>query len=152
LGCQSGGLRDAIEQCGVTGALRSGVMPVTADGVDRAHRRWCRRILAFWRRRGVRGTYGRAAKLLSIYLKGMVVVGPRANSAFARLAHPPIDRILLMALARDRTKFNADLRSIWRGTEWTSLDEKEYFELIGSFRAVGLDKPAFWQIERYWRP
>ena len=95
--------------------------------------------------------YGRAAKLIAIYLKVLVVAGGHAGSPFAERLHPPVDNELLKALSRDRG-FPREWRTNWRAIAWTRLDEDGYFALIESFRAAGLDRPAFWRIERYWSP
>ncbi|MCZ7679827.1 MAG: hypothetical protein M5U28_14110 [Sandaracinaceae bacterium] len=86
-----------------------------------------------------------------MYVKAMVVIGPAHDSALARVAHPPIDSILLASLGAD-ARFDVHHRRAWRATRWTTLDEASYFALIETLRAAGLDEPAFWMIERYWRP
>ena len=48
-------------------------------------------------------TFGKAAKLLAIYLKSMIIVGGHHESPFARVAAPPIDEILLRRLAADHS-------------------------------------------------
>lgn len=59
--------------------------------------------------------------------------------------------LLLKTLARNPV-WNAAHRRLCRETRWTKLTESEYLRLIESFRAEGLDKPAFWMMERYWEP
>jgi hypothetical protein len=93
-------------------------------------------------------TYGRAVKLVAVYLKTMIVI-PDPESVFASIAHPPVDRILLQNLARD-SEYPNEIRKAWRSTNWTDLNEGTYYHLIESFRECELDKPQFWRIERYW--
>jgi hypothetical protein len=93
-------------------------------------------------------TYGRAAKLVAVYLKTMIVI-PNPDSVFATIAHPPVDRILLQNLARDN-EYPNELRKVWSTTNWTDLNENTYYHLIESFRECGLDEPQFWRVERYW--
>lgn len=141
-------LYEAIEHSGVKDTLESGDWPKSAAAVDAKHRLWCGRMIQFWRTKGVaKGTYGRAAKLLNVYLKCMLVVGPHLRTPFARLAHPPIDRILLKALARSATT-----RRDFGRIDWTKLDQNRYFALIRALRAEKLDRPAFWRIEEHWKP
>lgn len=144
-------LREAIDQCGVREVLSAPNWPATVEVVDDLHRTWCRSMLVFWHRRRLTATYGRAAKLLGVYLKSMVVIGPDHETPFARLAHPPIDRILLRSLSRSAA-YSAEHRRLWRLTDWTHLDEVKYFALVASFRTEGLDRPAFWHLERFWKP
>lgn len=94
-------------------------------------------------------TYGRAAKCLAVYLKVTVILAGHHDSPFGKHLHPPVDRMLLKALAEAQC-FPADRRKLWGGTNWTQLTEDSYFELINSFRDAGLADPAFWMIERYW--
>lgn len=127
-----------------------GRLPDTAAEVDARHRQWCGRILETLAARGIaNSTYGRAAKLLAVYLKASVVLAGAHETPFGRLLHPPIDAILLRRLSSDSAHRSA-LRAPWRKTRWTKLDEDGYFQLVEEFRQVGLDQPAFWAIERYW--
>ena len=96
-------------------------------------------------------TFGRAAKLIAIYLKSMVVLAGRHETPLGRTLHPPIDSILLTALADDEDAgFRDASRQLWRRTRWTKLDETDYAEIIQSMRTERLDDP-FWGIERYWK-
>lgn len=102
-------------------------------------------------------TFGHAAKAVAIYLKTIVVCGGHDQTPLARIAHPPIDRILLRTLARDR-KFPFPLkaqalekaRKLWRHTNWTEMDRVIYDEVIESLREAGLDEGGFWRVERWW--
>jgi hypothetical protein len=96
-------------------------------------------------------TYGRAAKLVAIYLKTMVVLGGHEQTSLGMMLHPPIDAILLAALSRD-PNFSRAHRSLWRRTRWTQLGEEQYDEVIASLRDAGLAENGFWRIERYWHP
>lgn len=126
--------------------------PVSADQFDFFHRLYCNRITDHLRSANVANVfYGRAAKLVAVYLKSMVVVSDHVGLAFAAIIHPPVDRTLLQNLARDR-RFTQQFRRHWRTVNWTSLSETEYFVLIEEFRRNELHKPAFWMIERYWDP
>ena len=96
-------------------------------------------------------TFGRAAKLLAIYLKSMIIVGGHHESPFARVAAPPNDEILLKSLAADHS-FDRKHWRLWRTTKWTKMTTEEHAAIISSFRSEGLDRPVFWMIERYWKP
>jgi len=144
-------LGDALGRCGIRDVLRvQSRWPDSAAAFDKAHGQWCRAIVSDLGKDGVRTTYGRAAKVVAIYLKVMVVAGPAPDSRLACVAHPPIDEILLKALSRDEA-FGREHRRLWRECRWTQLDETDYFEVVDSLRAEGLDLPAFWMVERYWR-
>lgn len=142
----------ALEVSGAPNAVRQepSQWPATPVEVDAAHRRWAAALLDQLGGSSDANTYGRAAKLLAIYLKITVVLAGHEQTAFGRALHPPIDALLLRSLAGD-DRFAPKVRALWRGTRWTQLDESRYFQLIESLRAAGLAQPAFWAIESYWQ-
>jgi hypothetical protein len=144
---------DAIERSGLkTAVAATESYPSTSADFDQFHRKYARKIVDQLKAGGVASaTYGRAAKIIAIYLKSMVVIGPLWDTPFVHLVHPPIDRILLRNLAR-RHGLPSSLRQQCESINWTELSEDEYFDLINGFRQAGLDKPAFWTLERYWKP
>ena len=147
-------LVNGIEASGVVEVVRSDHLewPSSAHDFDRAHRRWCETLMANLEEQNVEDvTFGRAAKLLAIYLKSMTIVGGHHESPFARVAAPPIDEILLKSLAADHS-FDRKHRRLWRTTKWTKMTTKEHEAIISSFRIEGLDRPAFWMIKQYWTP
>lgn len=112
------------------------------------HRQWCRSICGHLSSVGVENpTYGRAAKLVAVYLKSMVVL-PDLESEEASYVHPPIDRILLQNIAKD-TEVDAERSRTLRSVSWTTLSEAAYFELISILSDINGDRP-FWKIEEYW--
>ena len=124
--------------------------PQSAAEFDRAHSRWCGDVVSSLHGQGVEtATYGRAAKLVAVYVKAMIVCGDDAESALGEVAHPPIDRLLLQTLAK-QPRFPSQLRRDWRRTSWTTLDIDGYDEVILSLRQAGLDYQGFWRVERWW--
>ena len=124
--------------------------PASAEEFDRAHGEWCVAVLQGLRDQGVHGpTFGRAAKIVAIYLKTLVICGGHQASRLAAVAHPPVDRVLLQALAGD-PRFPKAARSRWRRTSWTSLTSDGYAALVADLREAGLDERGFWQAENWW--
>jgi hypothetical protein len=146
-------LKDALEASELPLVVQDPAQwPICGDQFDRFHHLYCSRIVNRLTTAGVAmATYGRAAKLVAIYLKSMIVVSEHTQSVFAAIIHPPIDRTVLQNLARD-PRFNQGFRHQWRNLSWTTLSEGDYFALITQLRQNGLDKPAFWMLERYWDP
>jgi hypothetical protein len=104
--------------------------------------------MEFWEKNKVRGaSYGRAAKLLAVYLKSMIIVQDN-SSGLSDVAHPPIDRIILQNISKDKN-INHPHKQDWKYTNWTQLDEPSYKQLIADFRQVLEGKP-FWYIDKYW--
>jgi hypothetical protein len=124
--------------------------PSSPEAFDETHRHWCEQILAALHQAGIAtASFGRAAKIVAIYLKTRVVCGGMADGGLGQLAHPPIDRLLLQALAREPS-FSKSHRSLWRHTKWTELDADSYAEIIRSLRTEGLDTGGFWRVETWW--
>ena len=135
---------DIVRFVRLRASLRTGAL-----AFDRHHRRWCSSILRYLHRHGLENAaYGHAAKLVAIYLKSMVVVGPEAGSRLASVIHPPIDRILLARVTSP--DFGALRMARWRHTAWTSLDKRAYYSLVADLRALLPDHEPFWKLEEYW--
>jgi hypothetical protein len=143
-------LRSALESSAIVAYLRhSAAAEVDEVTFDRLHNGWCTDVLVFLRDRGLHNaTFGRAAKLIAVYLKSMVVAGPYGQSELSRVAHPPIDRLLLQNLARAN---RSDPRSRrWRTTNWTELDQAGYYRLITELRNLLPCSEPFWKLEEHW--
>jgi hypothetical protein len=144
-------LKDALESSGIQHFLLD---PASLDTqptrFEELHRAWCRAICQALTARNVKKkvAYGRAAKLVAIYLKSMVICGGAAYSALGRAIHPPIDRRLLQALAAEPAF--AQTRAEWRQINWTQLEEDRYYRLIQQLRSALPQEIPFWMLEEYW--
>jgi hypothetical protein len=106
-------------------------------------------------------TYGRAAKLVNIYLKSKLICGNTQHDDI-RLAklHPPLDRELLNALDRlAREKQDKSVpelfRKLWavartKGDAWTEFDKPTYEAYIAAIKALQGGLPL-WAVEKYWK-
>jgi hypothetical protein len=144
-----GVLRDALECSGVVEFLDR----ADAYGTDECrfrtlHEGWCRSIVRSLEIRYPKATFGRAAKLIAVYLKSMVVLA-RPDTILAGAAHPPIDSILLGNLAR-APNVHSPHKPTWARVRWTQLDETSYYTLVGQLRAVIADGEPFWKVEQFW--
>jgi len=150
-GIKTADIVDAVEHAGLLEFLQKPESwPQDAGSFDSLHRHWCCRLAECLRPLNAEATtFGRLAKVVAVYLKSMVVVGPDWASRLARIIHPPIDRLVLGGIASD-SNLNARIRSACRNCNWTELNENGYYELINELRASGMDQPAFWMLERYW--
>lgn len=144
-------LRDALEQSGVVEFLRDpNSLNVSQASFDALHAEWCRSVMRRLRRKQVRNvTFGRAAKLIAVYLKTMVVIGADPQSSLATVGHPPIDRILLRSLAR-AGEIKSPAKREWARINWTELDETGYRRLIKQLRACWADDEPMWHLEKHW--
>jgi len=145
-------LKDALESCGIQRFLPDQAFTdITCTRFEQLHRSWCTAIVKSLNARKIKKvTYGRAAKLIAIYLKSMVIVGGSAYSTIGRCIHPPIDRKLLKALAED-ARLDEKNRTTWQNTNWTQLGKKEYYKLIRQLRQTMPPEIPFWMLEEYWK-
>jgi hypothetical protein len=108
---------------------------------DSYHQKWAARIIENIRQAtGINCTYGRASKIIAIYIKTAVVLTNRGEGALAAFAHPPIDRILLKNL-----KMKHWVKAV---PNWTDLEQNEYFLLIEHLRSFEIT--PFWKLEEFW--
>ena len=146
-------LRGALEATSIQSDLRlPATLALRAASFDEMHRAWCRSTCATLSRCDVKNVaFGRAAKLVAVYLKTMVLMGGDWDTPLARCMHPPLDRILLQALASSDS-ISSPHKGEWRRISWTQLDEVAYYRLIGQLRDVMPSDVPFWKIEEYWEP
>ena len=142
-------LKEALEKCGVMEFIRDNKeSAISQQEFDERHDQWCSSILATWERNRIEGaSYGRAAKLLAVYLKSMIVVQVSPNR-LSEVAHPPIDQIILQNISKDKDIRHPN-KGQWKEINWTQLDKTAYKRLVHDFRQVFYGKP-FWIIEKYW--
>jgi hypothetical protein len=110
---------------------------------DIFHRICCNQLIdSFKNKCEIVASYGRAAKIVAIYLKTAVIVRYSGEGKLAEVAHPPIDRILLINLRKNFKVIVPDK------INWTELDENQYFDLIARLRTLPFKK--LWQLEEFW--
>jgi hypothetical protein len=152
-GGKTGKLRRALETTDIKNAIaKSEFSRLHPAKFDRLHRDWCNSIISDWNQRKEDNpeiTYGRAAKLIAIYLKATVILGGGADTPVARTIHPPIDNILLKNLATTPV-VRSPHKTDWGKTSWTKLGESEYYALIEQLRAALPCDWPFWMFEKYW--
>jgi hypothetical protein len=110
------------------------------------HKRICDKILEKLKKRKKNASFGRVAKLVAIYIKVVVVIGMRPDCTLAKLAHPPIDRILLKQIASKYSTLGHMAK-----LKWTQLSSEKYDEVIFQLLDLVRDEP-FWKLERFWSP
>jgi hypothetical protein len=118
---------------------------LTADDFEIFHRKCCRQIIErLDKELPGKTTYGRAAKIIAIYLKTSVIIANKAVCSRSNIIHPPIDNILLSNLTA-----KVKLPAI-RNKRWTLLSEEGYWQLVSTIRSAL--KSFNWTLEEYWNP
>ncbi len=92
-------------------------------------------------------TFGRAAKIIAIYIKTAHILG-NPESTISRFAFPPIDRILLFNIIIKYGKNIFDVKPL----NWTNFNEGNYDSIITSLKDICKNENLefFWMIEKYW--
>jgi hypothetical protein len=122
----------------------------SVEDFDIFHKKCANQLITQFNTNGITDvSYGRAAKIISIYLKTTVILFNQGNCNRSQVIHPPIDSILLNNIAE---KFEA-LKEL-KATRWTTLEKPAYWELVSKLRSKPrLDFPNFnWELEEFWRP
>jgi len=138
---------DALKQCGIVSYLDSyeGIM-VDSDTYKKNHDKWCEEVIRHLKdvyKKEI--TYGIAAKLLGIFIKGYFILAGNEDQPLSKVAHPPIDSYLLKGIDKAKgTKLNEDYK-------WQKLDKEKYYELLSALRDMLEDDEEFWRIEKYWK-
>jgi hypothetical protein len=148
-----GNLRLALQSTGIRNTLS---LPTTLRcstvEFDAMHNEWCSAVQSFLIDLGIPGSsYGRAAKLINVYVKATIILGEDRETPLGHHAHPPIDSNLLRALAMSN-EIKSPYRRAWARVRWTKLERSTYRELIEQLRDVVSEGAPFWTIESYWQP
>lgn len=144
-------LRQALENCGIVEFLRDPeCLNVDQQLFSALHMQWCRSIVSFLNSKRIPGaSFGRAAKLVGVYLKSMVVVGGDPYSKLARIAHPPIDAIMLHNLSMS-VEVHSPHKKRWGSIKWTQMNEEEYYQLVSELAVCVESGLPLWHLEQYW--
>lgn len=89
-------------------------------------------------------SYGRASKIIAIYLKTSYIIPNKGETHNSSVIHPPIDSILLKNLA--------DKKSIKELSklQWTNFDKEAYWKIV---KIITDNNLLFnWKLEEYWNP
>lgn len=136
-------IKSAIDQTNLKTFIET-KKELTKDQFDSFHQETARTIIYFLNSLGIQTSFGRAAKIIAIYLKTSVIIRDSGSSCISKIAHPPIDNILLTSLNKEYPSLGL------KGIKWTQLKEEDYYELINKLRTLNL--AYFWEIEKHWIP
>ncbi|CEL29254.1 hypothetical protein [Pseudomonas fluorescens] len=105
-------------------------------------------------------SYGRAQKLVNMYLKLKIVCAGHHDHPHTKGVHPPLDAVLLKALDSaesidqecDLEEYRRKLKTAKKlGTTWTTFDRATYDAYIEAIRLFQGSQPL-WAVERLWNP
>lgn len=136
----------ALKSCGVIEFFQgySGSC-VTEAKLNARHREWCWAVMDHLEENYQKEvSYGIAAKLIAVFLKGDFILSGHGYTPLGRIVHPPIDSFLLKGVD---SAMGTKLCSTYK---WQKLDEDTYFELLSKLRQCIESDVPFWHIEQYW--
>lgn len=106
-------------------------------------------------------TYGRAQKLVNVYLKSKLVCAGYHDDVRVERLHPPIDRKLLGGLNAlcgevsgqdEYAEFRKNLLDAQAlGESWVIFSQSTYEAYIKAVKSLQKDKPL-WAVEEHWLP
>lgn len=137
-------IKKAVESSGLRSFVNN-PQSISSLELDIHHKIWANQLIEFLHFVvGEKATYGRAAKIISIYLKTSVILCNRGVCDRSEVIHPPIDAILLNSIAKKRNMPELTKE------RWTQLDEESYWRLVTKLRAAigSFD----WRLEYFWKP
>ena len=142
--------RSILETCGFAASFWRPEQLPEPHAVDEAHRQWRAAIMRAATSHRLLFTHGVAAKLVNIYLKSrFVCAGQHAHTRVQNL-HPPIDSVLLKALAEANV---GGYTREWKqaaNTRWSKFGSDDYEQVIALIRQ-SLNGAPLWKIEEHWR-
>lgn len=142
--------RQILEEAGFTAQFRVSDLP-PPEALDRKHEVWRTTVINAAKMRNCPFTHGIAAKLINSYLKERFVCGGDHENDRVKCLHPPIDAILLDALAK--ADFGGHRRE-WRrfhDARWSKFDSATYQGVIDLIRRSLPEAEPLWKIEEHWR-
>jgi hypothetical protein len=131
-------------------AIGGDALPAKSD-FDATHRNWRASMVREAEEIGLmRFSHGIAAKLINVYLKGMIICGGHHQHPRAAFLHPPIDSLLLDELYAENIGGQRAAWSDARRLKWSKLTSEQYESVVVAVRNACGDHPL-WRIEAFWR-
>jgi len=142
--------RELLESCGFTPSVSRPKQLPNLKSIDESHKTWRQQMIKAARQHNLKMTHGVAAKLINLYLKCRFVCGGYHDHPRVRNLHPPIDSVMLKALAKANVGgFETDWKKL-QDQKWSKLNSTQYEKAIQLIRHCMDDEPL-WKIEEYWQ-
>ena len=135
-----------LETCGFDADFSSPNKLPMPDQTDEVHREWRESLILAARERGIAFSHGVAAKLVNVYLKVRFVCAGNHADVRVQCLHPPIDRMLLKALAESNF---GGLGKRWKSEMnkgWSKFNSADYQGVVDMIRSALGGRPT-WTVE-----
>jgi hypothetical protein len=141
--------RQILEESGFTAQFKVSDLPLPEE-LDEQHAKWRCTVIERAAKQALTFTHGIAAKLINCYLKDRFVCGGDHDHDRVRCLHPPIDALLLLALAKKNFGLQAQAWRKFHEKRWSKFDSGTYQDVIDLIRATLPAGEPMWKIEEYW--
>ena len=142
--------REILEAVGFTAKFLVSDLPTPAR-LDARHAQWRRKVIQKAKQKKLSFTHGIAAKLINSYLKDRFVCGGNHQHPRVRNLHPPIDAVLLDALAKANFGGYANQWRFFHNKRWSKFDSKTYQGVINLILSALPAGDPLWKIEQHWK-
>jgi len=120
----------------------------TFETFDSWHKRICNELITEAANANIANfTFGVSAKMLNCYIKAYLL----EHTESLQFLHPPIDRLLLIELARKNVGGNSKIWKEFANIGWSNFNEIEYYNVINNIRSCLMPNSGLWAIEQYWQ-
>lgn len=140
--------RQILEESGFTAQFKVSDLPLPEE-LDEQHAKWHCTVIERASKRAIPFTHGIAAKLINCYLKERFICGGDNDHHCVRCLHPPIDALLLTALAKENFGLQAQAWRKFRDKRWSKFDSDTYQNVIDLIRATLPAGEPMWKIEEF---
>lgn len=142
--------RQILEAAGFTALFTVANLPVP-NQLDKRHTAWRHTVITEAAKMNLTFTHGVAAKLINSYLKNRFVCGGHHTDKRVKALHPPIDAVLLHALAEANFRDRAQEWRKFHDLRWSKFDSDTYQAVIDLIRGSLSASEPLWKIEQHWR-
>ncbi len=140
-------LSAALKNCGVVSYIDDyDEGEVSQETYKEKHDEWCAAVIKYIKDNFKKEiTYGIAAKLVGVFVKGYFILAGNEDQSLSKVAYPPIDSFLLKGIDKEKgTKLEKEYK-------WQKLDKEKYYELLTKLKEHLGENEEFWKIEKYWK-
>lgn len=143
-------IRSAIEKSKMLREYLNNPVP-DASAYQFWHSKCAKQLIKAFKSSGITCSYGRAAKIIAIYLKTALILPRRGRGPECKAIFPPIDSILLKAFVSDEDitkEISKEDMDYLKKVAWTKIEDEDYSKLR---KIISKYADYDWTLEKYWK-